>query len=143
MTLAAAQVVDAVAARLVPLAATGGRVFTDRAWPLEQGDLPAWRVTAQTETVESAQVNDDTNLHQLDIVAEAVARATSAIDDTLHSLAAGGMALLFALPVPHYLQLTSIEREFSGSGEAALGRILISMRATYYVRQSTPETIFS
>lgn len=143
MSLAAAQIIDAVAARLVPLAATGGRVFTDRLWPLEQGELPAWRVTAQTETVEQAQIGDDTNLHQLDIEAEAVARATSAIDDTLHNLAFGGMLLLFAPPVPNYLQLTSIERSVTGAGEAAVGRIAMTMRATYYVRQSAPETIVS
>ena len=62
MALAAAQVIDALAARLVPLAATGGRVYTSRAWPLT--DLPAWRVTAEDEAVQQAAV-EPWNQHDL------------------------------------------------------------------------------
>jgi hypothetical protein len=52
MALAAAQVVDAVAARLVPVVLSGGRVYTSRLWPLTEAEIPAWRVTAEDEEVE-------------------------------------------------------------------------------------------
>lgn len=143
MTLAAAQVVDAVAALLVPLAATGGRVYTSRTWPLEQGELPAWRVTAESESVESVEVGSDTNLHLLSIVCQATARATANLDDVLHGLAEGGMALLFAGTPPNHLQLTGIDRTVDGTGEAALGTIDLAMQASFYVRQSVPGTIIS
>lgn len=143
MTLAAATVVDAVAARLVPLPASAGRVYTDRAWPFPDTQLPAWTVSAEDERVESADLGGDINQHQLDIVCRGKVKATAAIDDVMHTLGAGGMALIFALPVPHHLQLTGIKRSAGASGEAVLGEITITLQATYYVRQSAPETIVS
>lgn len=142
MALAAAQVVDALAARLVPMVATDGRVYTSRAWPLAEADLPAWRVTAESEEVTAATV-DGLNEHGLTVRARAVARATEDIDDTLHALAASGLALLFAAPVPYGLQLQSIDRAMSTEGEAAVGAIALDMRAVFWVSPATPETITS
>ena len=142
MALAAAQVVDAIAARLVPMVATGGRVYTSRTWPLAEADLPAWRVTAEGEDVTRATV-EGLNEHSLSVRARASARTTADLDDTLHALAASGLALLFAEPVPYGLQLERIDRELSTEGEAAVGAISLDMRAQYFVAPATPETIFS
>jgi hypothetical protein len=142
MALAAAQVIDAIAARLVPMVATGGRVYTSRTWPLGEADLPAWRVTAEGEDVTRATI-DGLNDHSLVVRARAAARATSDIDDTLHALAASGLALLFADPVPYGLQLERIDRDLSTEGEAAVGVISLDMRAQFFVAPATPETIFS
>lgn len=142
MALAAAQVVDAIAALLVPMTATAGRVYTSRAWPLAEADLPAWRVTAEGEDVTRATV-DGLNEHSLTVRARAVARATADLDDTLHALAASGLALLFAAPVPYGLQLQAIDRALTTEGEAAVGAIALDMRAVYWVAPATPETITS
>lgn len=143
MALAAAQVIDAIAARLVPLSATGGRVYTSRAWPLAEADLPAWRVTAEDEAVEPAAVPEPINAHTLDIAARAFARAASNLDDALHALAAGGLALLFAPTVPYGLELVGLQRQLSTEGEASVGVITLRLRATYWVNPAAPETIYS
>ena len=138
MALAAAQVIDALAARLVPLAATGGRVYTSRAWPLTT--LPAWRVTAQDETITPPSVGNE-HQHDLDINATAYARAVDNLDDTLHGLAAGGLPLLFADPLPYGLRLAGIDRQMADEGEAAVGTITLRLRALYFTVPAEPETI--
>lgn len=142
MALAAAQVIDALAARLVPMVATGGRVYTSRTWPLAESDLPAWRVTAEDESVAPA-MTEPVNEHRLQINARAFVRATADLDDAMHTLAAAGLALLFAAPVPHGLQLDSIVRQLSTEGEAAVGVITLRLRTTFWVDPAQPETIFS
>lgn len=140
MTLAAATVVDALASRLAPMPATGGRVYTSRAWPLAEADLPAWRVTAEDEQVTPESL-DGVNTHSLVVSARAYARAAADLDDTLHALAASGLAILFAGTPPYSLQLDSIERQLATEGEAAVGVITLNTRATYFVAPSAPETI--
>ena len=142
MALAAAQVIDVLAARLAPMPATGGRVYTSRLWPLSEADLPAWRVTAEAESVEAATV-DGLNEHRLTVQAKAVTRSVADLDDALHALAAAGLALLFAGTPPYGLQLDAIDRQLSTAGEAAVGEIALSMTALYFVAPATPETIYS
>lgn len=142
MALAAATVVDAVAARLAPSVAAG-RVYTDRAWPLPEASLPVWTVTAESESVEAADLDGDLNQHSLTIVCRGKVKAVSNVDDAMHALTAAGEALLFAPPVPYQLQLTGRERAVAGEGEAAIGEISVSVQATFFVRQSAPQTIVS
>lgn len=142
MALAAQTVVDAIAARLVPMAATAGRVATSRTWPWSEAELPAWRVTAENEAVEEAAV-DPFNQHDLSISASASSRAVQDLDDVLHALAATGLALLFAPPVPYALRLTGIERRLSTEGEAAAGQITLQLQCRYFVAPEAPETIIS
>jgi hypothetical protein len=141
MTLAAAQVIDAVAARLVPMAATGGRVYTSRAWPLST--LPAWRVTAEDESVSPAIITEPVNEHRLTINARVFASAADDLDDALHALAASGLALLFAAPAPYVLQLEGIQRQLATEGEANVGVITLRMLCTFFADPATPETIYS
>lgn len=141
MALASAQVVDAVAALLAPMAATGGRVYTSRSWPLEESGLPAWRVTAQDEAVESMDLSGSVSRHTLAIDADCYARDNADIDDTLHDLAAAGLTLLFAGTPPHGLELVAINRTLQEQGEAAMGRITLRLLASYFVAPSAPQTI--
>lgn len=144
MTLAAAQVVDAVAARLIPMAATGGRVFTSRTWPLAEAELPAWRVTAGDEQVSAAGLDVNApQQHELDVEAAVVARATADLDDALHALAESGLSLLFATQPPHALLLMGIRRGLQGDGEAALGVLQLRLRALFFTVPSAPGTIVS
>ena len=141
MALAAAQVIDALAARLVPLAATGGRVYTSRAWPLTDASLPAWLVTAGLETVERAYVEDTTGTHTLRINCRGVAKATADLDDVLHGLAVGALPLLFAAPVPYDLELIQIDRQVTQDGESALGSITLTLQAQFGMLPTAPETL--
>jgi hypothetical protein len=138
MALAAAQVIDALAARLVPLTASAGRVYTSRAWPLVE--VPAWRVTAEDEQVQQATL-EPWNQHELFVNATAFARAVADLDDTLHALAAGGLALLFAAPVPYDMRLTGISRQLSTEGEAAIGLVTLRLSCIFVVNPAAPETI--
>lgn len=142
MALAAAQVVDALAARLVPQAGLGaGGVKTSRVWPWGEEELPAVRVFAQDEAVELATAGDPINQHTLAVDAQYTVRATADLDDAMHALASAGLALLFAGALPHGLQLTGINRETATDGEAAVGRITLQLRCTYFVAPGAPETL--
>jgi hypothetical protein len=141
MALAAAQVVDAVAARLVPVVLSGGRVYTSRLWPLTEAEIPAWRVTAEDEEVETTTVHAGVQQHILTVEAKGYRRATSDLDDALHALAAAGLTALFAGTPPHFLALTAIERDMTTEGEAAMGVITLRMQTRFFTQPSAPETI--
>lgn len=143
MALAAATVIDALAARLTGLPLAGTRVYTARPWPLAEGELPAWLVVADGETVSLAQIDDSTNEHALAAIAVGKVRAVSNVDDAMHALAAEGIAALFAPPVPYGLQLDAIERQVTADGEAAIGEIALRLTARYWVNPATPESIYS
>lgn len=140
MALAAAQVVDALAARVAPQAAVSGRVKTSRAWPWSEAELPACRIFVAAERVEFADVSG-VNRHTLQVDVQYSALAVADLDDTLHALAASGQTLLFASAAPYNLQLTGIIRQLASEGEAAVGRITLQVAATFFVDQSAPETI--
>ncbi|MEI6196012.1 MAG: NAD(P)-binding protein, partial [Verrucomicrobiota bacterium] len=111
--LGAARACARAAKRFVMLEARdriGGRVFTDRAWPLDLSELPAWRVIAEDESVERLFVEIAVNQHELTVACEGIVRAVANLDDAMHALAAQGMAAIFAPPVPYELQLTAIDR---------------------------------
>lgn len=140
MALAAAQVIDTLAARLVPMAATGGRVYASRAWPLPESSLPAWRVVAADELLERVELGG-VHRHTLEIEATAYARVTADLDDTLHALASSGLTLLFAGAVPYDLTATAINRAITQQGEASVGSITVELRATYHTNPASPETL--
>ena len=140
MALAAATVIDTLAARLVPMAATAGRVYTSRAWPLDEASLPAWRVVAADELIERVDLQG-VHRHTLEVEATAYARTVADLDDTLHALASSGLQLLFAPAVPYDLTATGISRAITTEGEAAVGAITLRLQATYHVNPASPETL--
>lgn len=143
MALAAAQVVDALAARVAGMALLGaGGVKTSRAWPWAEADLPAARAFAADEAVQLAGI-DFVNQHLLNVDLQFTTQATADLDDDMNALAAQALPLLFAQPVPYGLQLTGINRQLAAEGEAAIGRITLQLQATFYVAPASPETIIS
>lgn len=142
MTLAAQQVTDALAERLMAQPATGGRVLRSRTTPVAEADLPCWRVVAGGEAVSSFS-SGGINLHQLDVLAAVYARDTYDVDDVLARLLAGGQALLFGPPVPFDLKLARVDRGVAGEGEASAGVYTLTLRATYAVHPAQPETLLS
>lgn len=142
MALAAAQVVDALAALMAPLPATAGRVFTSRWHPLSEAQLPCWRLYVAQEDVLPATV-DGVNEHRLTVHVEGNLRAAVDADDAMHAMAAAALAALFAAPVPHALQLLSIDRNVASEAEASIARVRLRVQATFYAAPSAPETILS
>jgi len=143
MALAAAQVIDALAARLVPVALSAGRVYTSRTWPLTEADLPAWRVTAEDESAVRQYVGQSINEHTLSVACTGYVRAVADLDDAMHALAAQGMTALFAAPAPYDLQLDSISRSMSTEGESAVGFITVNVTARFAADQAAPETLLT
>ena len=142
MALAAAQVVDALAARLTGLPLTGSRVYTSRWWPITEGELPAWQVTAEDEAVEPGDISG-INLHRLTVQCSGYARAVNNLDDSLHDLAEQGITAVCALPRLYGAQLVGIERSVEQAGESAVGVIRVRLETIFYVAQTAPGTILS
>jgi hypothetical protein len=143
MALAAAQVIDALAARISGATSAGTRVFTSRAWPIGEDDLPAWRVTAASESIAGVALGDYIHEHHLEVEARAYVRAVANLDDAMHALAEAALPALFAPPVPYALEHAGIDRELTAEGEAAVGVITLRLRASYFTRPTAPQTILS
>lgn len=141
--LAAAQVIDAVAARISGATAAGTNVFTSRTWPLSEDMLPAWRVVAGDEPIDPEALGQRIGRHQLEVLALGYVRAINDLDDAMHALAAAALPAIFADPIPYGMQHVGIGRETSTEGEAAVGVITLRLSALYYTNPAEPETILS
>lgn len=139
MALASAQVVDSLADRVLTVAALATRVYTSRAWPLDQ--VPAARVTAEGEDVQLVDLMGEIEQHQLEVAVRLYAQAVSNVDTTLHSLAASALTALMVDPKPHALRLAGITRALQGEGEATLGVVTLRLLCTFHVAAAAPETI--
>ena len=143
MALAAAQVIDAIAARISGATSAGANVFTSRAWPIGQETLPAVRVTAGGEHVTPEGLGDRLGQHLLDIDAEFYLRSVANLDDAMHAIVVAALPAIFAAPVPYGLTLQGIDRSMSAEGEAAVGVITLRLQALFFTLPSQPETILS
>lgn len=150
MTLAAAQVIDALAARVAAAALFVGKTYTDRAWPLDASELPAARVLALDEDIDLATVHAPSiQLHELQIVAELRVSAVSGLDDAMHAAAAQvltsvGSSLAraaFAAAGIKTFKTRRISRRMEAQGQAAIGAIDITFIAQFNTRSDAPETI--
>jgi hypothetical protein len=142
MTLAAATVVDALAARLATQAGLGtGGIKTSRLWPWAEAELPACRIFAAEEVVELVSLDAPINQHTLAVDAQYTVRAVANLDDAMHALASSGLTLMFAGALPYGLQLTGITRNTATEGDAAVGVITLQLSCTYHVAPGAPDTI--
>lgn len=151
MPLAAAQVVNAIATRITGLSLAGVRVYTDRAWPLAEDALPAWKVVAVDEDVDPQTIHAPVlEQHALQIELQGYAKAVAGLDDALHALASEALTALFNAPgLPDALSgLTStiittrrIERAMQKEGEAVLGLVTITLRGEFRTLSNAPDTI--
>jgi hypothetical protein len=149
MALAAAQVVDALAARITGLALTGSRVHTSRAWPLKEADLPAWRVYGDEEEVDTTTVHYPAfQEHALDIVLEGVTKAAANLDDALNALVLAALGAIFDTLAHATLGLTNVTlsllrivRGMATEGEATVGKVSVFIRARFHTMQNAPEVL--
>lgn len=147
MTLAAAQVIDGMAALVA--SANVGAVHTSRSWPLDESALPAWRLIADDEDIETIGANwPAQEQHELTVLAQGYARATSDLDDALHALAEAALAKLFQTssttrlsPLNCAMRLSGIRRDLVTEGEATLGRITLILPVRFLTFNSAPGSI--
>lgn len=147
MTLAAAQAIDRVAALVS--SANVGPVYTSRMWPLKDSELPAWRVVAADEEVETSGMQwPAQEVHSLTVAAQGHARATADLDDSMHALAEAALAKLFETPNSARLSplncsmsLTGIRRDVVPEGEASLGRITLLLLVRFVAFNNAPGAI--
>ena len=150
--LAAAQVLDAIAARITGLSLTGAHVFTDRAWPLTEATLPAWKVVSPDEDIEPLTIHTSgPQQHRLQIELQGYVKAAAGIDDAMHAIASQAITALFNEPgTPDALsalagrvQLSQrrVERAMKSEGQAELGLIQITLRAEFSTLSNAPDTI--
>ena|SRR5688572_28806736 len=151
MTLASAQVVDAIATRITGLSLAGSRIYTSRLWPIPSTGMPAGRVLAVDEDIEPSTVHRPAALkHALQIELHGIVHEVENVDDQMHALAAQWLTALFNAPgMPDALSaltkvivsLRRIERQTQTEGQATLGVIVITLRAEFHTRSNAPETI--
>lgn len=81
------QLREAIAVVVTNLTTTGARVFQSRAYPLQETDLPCLLIKTESERIDYQTIHAST-LQERDITVtiEAVARATSNLDDTLDKI---------------------------------------------------------
>lgn len=140
MALASAQVVDAVAARLVPTVAAG-QVFTDRAHPLEDAQLPSWKVFAMSESIDITTF-DGAQTHDLSIECQGFVKALSAIDDAMHTLAAAALTQIYGTAFTNFtLRTTGINRQMAEVNGADVGLVTLRLQALFHTYASAPEVL--
>lgn len=150
--LAAGQLVHAFATRLTGLPLAGASVFTDRAWPLSQQQLPAWKVIPHDEDVELGTIHKPAiEAHSLQLELHGFVHAVTQIDDALSALAAEALSAIFSQTPPAdtladlrkkvQVGLVRIERTMTKEGEASMGLVLITFRVEFKTRADQPETI--
>lgn len=145
--LASAQAVAAVA--VLVTSAGQGTAHTSRTWPLAESDLPAWRVVAEDEEVSAQGVGFPAKQqHELEVCAYGYARATADLDDVLNGMAAGVLSKLFESraaaqlsPLKCSMNLKRIGRDMVNEGEAAVGRIALTLQVRFLTANNAPETI--
>ena len=145
MTLAAAQVIDALVARITGAStAMGARFYSDHPHPFDVSELPAGRAELAEEPAEAVMLSGSVHQHSGRVTVSLDVRATDDIDATLHALVAAVLAALFAAPIPYALEISGeITRTPVREGQADLMRAVIPLRALYFVASSAPETILS
>lgn len=140
MALASSQVIDAVAARFAVTVAAG-QVFTDRAHPLEDAQLPSWKIFAGAESIDSATL-DGVELHDLDIQCQGFVKAITGLDDAMHALVAAALTQLYATPFNNFtLRTTGINRQMAEVNGADVGLVTLRLQALFHTYASAPEVL--
>lgn len=154
MALAAAQIVDAVAAlvRAAPVGAAtpyASSTFTDRAWAFNEAELPAWRVLADDEEIELVTMHYPAiEQHTLTVMLEGRVRAVSLLDDAMNDAAAAVLAAIFASAstatlggLAKAMRAAGISRRLEAEGQAAIGAIDIRLEVVFCTASNAPSTI--
>jgi len=138
MALAAAQVVDAIAARLAGTATT---VTTKRFHPFTEADLRAWRVVPAGEAMDTSS-EGAMEFHELGIECHGYVRALDDVDDALSDMAAAGLTAIHAVQAGNFtVRTASIERRFTPDGEAATAEVVLALTSNFATATAAPEVL--
>lgn len=143
--LAAAQVRQLVAQRLIACALTAGKVDEGRYTVASEAELPRWFVAIDPGEDIGAEGLSWPRLltHTLRIRAEGVVQAADGLEALLDTLQLQGLQALFGEAPPYQLQCIGVRRQSNdGSGQAAdLGALVLHLEATYRTVEGDPETL--
>lgn len=137
------QIREAAASAITGLTTTGTRVYQSRVRPLSDASLPCLMVTTNDETVEVLTVHGPAQLdRRLTLTVDAIAKATSNLDDTLDTMIAEvetvlGNTTLSGKVKSLVLQSVGISIE---QGEKPAGRASMQFEANYMTVANAPST---
>jgi hypothetical protein len=144
--LCAQQIVNMVAARLAAVPGWAAKVQTDRFWPFAESDVPAWRVTAEDEQSQLAEMSG-AHRHTLEVAAAADMRAVQGMDTVMHDITATALQALFAPPLVapfdralFSYQLIGIDRTVETQNESATAKVRLRIEVQYHMHPADPHT---
>lgn len=139
------QIRDAVETALTGLATTGATVFTSRVYPIEADSLPCLAILTATETIALDEGTLEAPHRLLTVEVRGIAKATSALDDTLDTIAKevevamrsditlGGLSA--------GLDLSSTEMELTAEGDQPHGQVSLFYIIQYRTPFGDPTTV--
>lgn len=135
MALAAAQVADALVARL------GGTASANRFHPFAEADLPAWRVALGRDSISTSPFGD-MEKHEQEVIVTGHLRAVADLDDAANDLIAAGLAAIHGTQAASFtVRTATVDRDFAEDGEAAVSRVNLRLLANFTTATTDPNTL--
>lgn len=139
------QIRDALQTQLTGLATTGAHVYVSRAYPLQDDILPALRVFFERDQVNTDYTSNESEWHELSIVVEAIARASSDLDDTLDTICGEVCDAIASNDTitnrVKWIRLERIDFDLNDDGDKPIGSAVMRFAAHYVVNPQNPETL--
>lgn len=135
------QLREAIAVVVTNLTTTGARVFQSRAYPLQETDLPCLLVKTESERIDYQTIHAST-LQERDITVtiEAVARATSNLDDTLDKICKEvEIAINAASTISKDIRLIGTNLDTSVIGNQPVGLATMIYKMKVYTLSNAPD----
>lgn len=135
------QLREAIALVVTNLTTTGARVFQSRAYPLQETDLPCLLVKTESERIDYQTIHAST-LQERDITVtiEAVARATSNLDDTLDKICKEvEIAINAASTISKDIRLIGTNLDTSVIGNQPVGLATMIYKMKVYTLSNAPD----
>lgn len=142
--LAAAQVRNDVASRLVPCALTAGRVFAGRYWPVTESEMPCWFVAIDQEDIQADGLSwPGVQTHSLRLLAEGYVVDTDSLETTLDTLQSQGLQALFSAVNTYQLRCIGTRRRVADAeGQSGrIGVLTLYLEATFLTVEGQPDTL--
>lgn len=155
MTLAAEQVVVQLKTNLLaaPQTVAASKVYTDRAWPVDESELPTLQVFCGDEAITPITVHWPTlQEHRLELLVVGKVKATSGIDSAMNAFIAQILTKLYGTQAASTLSpLTGVRLEPPGErtvirtpqedAQAAFAHFTVRAIACFQTMSNAPETL--
>lgn len=135
------QLREAIAVVVTNLTTTGAKVYQSRAYPLQETDLPCLLVKTESERIDYQTIHAST-LQERDITVtiEAVARATSNLDDTLDKICKEvEIAINAASTISKDIRLIGTNLDTSVIGNQPVGLATMIYKMKVYTLSNAPD----